>query len=369
MDQLIEWLKSLGPWEVLGYSLVAAFVGQLIITRVLPLLTGHTKTNVDDQVIGALRWPVFLTLLFIGVSLAVKHVDFLGVAPAPDDATEKVRETVAREKADADRYIGLIVSILVTIGTIVWMRGLGRISDAILDAMARRADDFNWIQPRSLPLYEILAKLLVVGGAIYVIMLAWNINVTAWLASAGILGIAIGFAAKDTLANLFAGIFILTDAPYKLGDYIITGAGERGVVTDIGIRSTRIRTRDDIEITVPNAVMANTKIVNETGGRFQKRRLRVPVGVAYGTDIDKVREVMLAVASESKHLVKDPAPSVRFRSFGESALELQLRGWISEPVLQGRAMDEVNTALYKRFEQEGIEIPFPQRVIHMQKQA
>ena len=346
MDQLIEWLKSLGPWEVLGYSLVAAFVGQFIITRILPLLTGHTKTNVDDQVIAALRWPVFFTLLFFGVGIAIRHPEFT---------------------AEGRKHVPIWNSSLLTIGTFIWMRGLTRISDAILDAMARRADDFNWIQPRSLPLYEILAKLLVVGGAVYVVMLAWNINVTAWLASAGILGIAIGFAAKDTLANLFAGIFILTDAPYKLGDYIITGAGERGVVTDIGIRSTRIRTRDDIEITVPNAVMANTKIVNETGGRFQKRRLRVPVGVAYGTDIDKVREIMLSVASASEYLVKDPEPSVRFRSFGDSALELQLRGWISEPSLQGRAMDEVNTALYKRFAQEGIEIPFPQRVVHMQQ--
>ncbi len=367
MDDLIAWIESLNPWEILGYSLVAAFVLQLVITRVLPLLTGHTKTQVDDQVLSALRWPVFLTLLFIGVSFAVKHVDFLGVAPAPDDASENVKEAVAAEKADADRYIGIIVSVLVTIGTWVWMRASMRISDAILDAMARRADDFNWIQPRSLPLFEIVAKLLVVGGAIYVIMLAWGINVTAWLASAGILGIAIGFAAKDTLANLFAGIFILTDAPYKLGDYIITGAGERGVVTDIGIRSTRIRTRDDIEITIPNGVMANTKIVNETGGRFVMRRLRVPVGVAYGSDLDKVREVLLEVADQSQYLVADPAPSVRVRGFGDSAIDLQLRGWIPEPELKGRALDEVNMMLYKRFAEEGIEIPFPQRVVHMQQ--
>jgi len=345
MDDFILWLESLRPWEVLAYSVLAAFVLQLIITRLLPLLTGHTKTEVDDQVVGALRWPVFLTLLFIGVGFALRHEDW----------------------GFEDKYVWTGYSILVTIGTFVWMRALMRISDSILDAMARRADDFNWIQPRSLPMYEILSKLLVVGGSIYVIMLAWDINVTAWLASAGILGIAVGFAAKDTLANLFAGIFILTDAPYKLRDFIITSEGERGEVTDIGIRSTRIRTRDDIEITIPNSVMANTKIVNETGGRFKMRRVRIPVGVAYGSDIDKVRAIMLEVADASEYLVHEPKPSVRFRSFGESGIDLQLRGWITEPVLHGRAVDEVNTRLYKRFESEGVEIPYPQRVVHMQQ--
>jgi MscS family membrane protein len=243
------------------------------------------------------------------------------------------------------------------------------VADAICDALARNIHDFKWIQPESLPLYEIVSGLMIIGAGVYAILVAWKIDLTAWLASAGIIGIAVGFAARDTLANLFAGIFILADAPYKLGDFIVLGNGERGMVTQIGIRSTRLLTRDDIEITIPNSVIANSTIVNETGGPHAKRRVRVLVGVAYGSDIDKVRDVLLQVASESRHSADQPEPRVRFRAFGDSSLDFQLQIWIDEPRLRGRAMDELNTAVYKRFEAEGIEIPFPQRVVHMQQGA
>jgi small-conductance mechanosensitive channel len=200
---------------------------------------------------------------------------------------------------------------------------------------------------------------------VYGIMLSWHVDLTAWLASAGILGIAIGFAAKDTLANFFSGVFIVADAPYKIGDFIQLGSGERGMVTDIGIRSTRILTRDDIQITIPNATIANDKIVNETGGPEKMERVRVTVGVAYGSDIDKVREVLLDVAANSKYLLKEPAPRVRFREFLDSSLKFQLLGWIEVPVLRGRALDELNCAVYKAFAANGINIPYPQTDVHV----
>ena len=87
--------------------------------------------------------------------------------------------------------------------------------------------------------------------------------------------------------------FILADAPYKIGDFVVLDSGERGEVTHIGIRSTRLLTRDDIQVTIPNSVMGNTKIINESGGPTEKFRIRVIVGVAYGSDIDQVREVLM----------------------------------------------------------------------------
>ena len=146
---------------------------------------------------------------------------------------------------------------------------------------------------------------------------------TAWLASAGIIGIAIGFAAKDTLANLFSGVFIMADAPYKIGDFVVLDSGERGEITHIGIRSTRLKTRDDIEVTVPNSVMGNTKIINESGGPHEKFRIRVAVGVAYGSDIDKVREVLMGVALNDEAVCADPEPRVRLRNFGPSSLDFE----------------------------------------------
>jgi MscS family membrane protein len=207
--------------------------------------------------------------------------------------------------------------------------------------------------------------LLVVALALYFVFLAWNINVTAWIASAGILGLAISFAAKDTLANLFSGVFILTDAPFKLGDFIVLDSGERGEVTHIGIRSTRLLTRDDVEITVPNSIMGNAKITNETGGPYERYRIRVKVGVAYGSDIDKVKSVLMDVAGSQPEVCKAPAPRVRFRAFGDSSLDHELLCWVDKPVLRGRVTHLLNTAVYKRFIKEGIDIPFPQRDVYI----
>jgi len=201
----------------------------------------------------------------------------------------------------------------------------------------------------------------------YFLFLVWDLDVTGWLASAGIVGIAVGFGAKDTVANFFAGVFILADAPYRIGDFIILDTGERGRVTHIGLRSTRLLTRDDIEVTVPNAVMGNTKIINETGGPHKKERIRIKITCAYGSDIDHVKKVLCETAVHLDGVCTDPEPRVRFRAFGPSGLELELLGWIEEPVLRGRITDALNTEVYRRFNEEKIEIPYLKQDVYIKE--
>ena len=181
------------------------------------------------------------------------------------------------------------------------------------------------------------------------------------------MGLAVGFAAQDTLSNLFAGVFIIADAPYQVGDFIVLDSGERGKVQHIGLRSTRILTRDDMEITIPNSVMGGAKITNETAGPSSRRRLKIPAGVAYGSDVDKVRESLLKAAGDVPTVCKEPEPRVRFRALGESSLNFELLCWIPEPVLRGEMTDALLVAIYKRFAQDGIEIPFPQRDLHIKE--
>ena len=188
---------------------------------------------------------------------------------------------------------------------------------------------------------------------------------TAWLASAGIVGIAVGFAAKDTLSNLFSGVFILADAPYKVGDYVVMDRGDRGQVRHIGLRSTRILTRDDVEITIPNSIIGNTTIVNQSGGPSEKLRIRVKVGVAYGSDIDQVKEILMDVARNEKLVCSWPEPKVRFRLFGASSLDLELLCWVEKPELRGRTLDALNSEVYRRFNRENIEIPYAKQDLYI----
>jgi small-conductance mechanosensitive channel len=216
-------------------------------------------------------------------------------------------------------------------------------------------------------LFQNIAMIAIVVISVYIIFTAWNVDMTAWLASAGIIGIAVGFAAKDTLANLFSGVFIMADAPYKIGDFVVLESGERGEITHIGIRSTRMLTRDDIEITVPNSVMGNTMIINESGGPYEKYRLRVPVGVAYGSDIDQVREVLMDIALTDDDVCEQPEARVRFRKFGASSLDFELLVWIDKPMLRGRVLDNLNCKIYKRFNREDIEIPYSKHDVYIKQ--
>ena len=326
-------------------ALVVALVLWIFITKVLARLTKKTRTVVDDEIIAALRRPVFLSVLLIGAWQA-----FIRFSPQGDTHT-------------------VVFNAIVTLSIILWAAAATKIAKSLLRAFARNMDDHKLIQPRTLPLFEVVLKTLIAGGAVYGIFLTWDINVTAWLASAGIVGIAVGFAAKDTLANFFSGLFIMADAPYKIGDMILLDSGERGKVTDIGIRSTRILTRDNIQIVMPNAYMGNTKIVNETAGPNKKRRIVVNVGVAYGSDIDKVRAILMDVAEKSTYLAEDPKAQVRFHQFGDSSLDFKLLGWIEDPLFLGPALDALNTSIYKDFKTASIEIPFPQRDVHLIKDS
>lgn len=261
---------------------------------------------------------------------------------------------------------GLIASAAVAF----WSVGALRLGKVLLDHVAERRHDSGLLQTRTLPLFDILMKVIVASLAIYFLLLAWKIDVSAWVASAGIVGIAVGFAAKDTLSNLLAGLSILADAPYKIGDCLVLDGGTRGRVTAIGLRSTRLLTRDDIEVILPNAVMASVRIINESGGPHEKERVRCPVLVSYDSDLDHVTRVLLEVAAESELLVHNEpplAPRVRCRSFDDSGIAVELLGWIRLPEQRGMAVDELIRLIHRRFREEKIVIPFPQRDLHMGK--
>ncbi len=201
-------------------------------------------------------------------------------------------------------------------------------------------------------------------------VLLWNtsdylgMSLTAVFASAGIVGLGVALAARETLANFFGGVSIFLDRPFKSGDYILLDSGERGQVVDVGLRSTRMLTRDDVQISIPNSLMTNTKIINESAPR-PKFRVRIKVGVAYGTDVDRVEEILLSIAGHNNLVALAPEPRVRFRNFGDSSLDFELLCWARRPDERGRLIHGLNHQIYKAFDEADIEIPFPQRDVHL----
>jgi len=323
----------------IGYAIGKGL--QWFLRQLLSRLTRRTESDLDDRLSVYLTKPVVQTTVIIALVAAVKSFGF-------DEA--------------ADRFM---VRMLFTFLILLWGRAWFHAVTLLIGLMARDTRRFPAFQPRTRPLFEMGVKLVLISVFIWLFMALWDIDGTAWLASAGVVGIAVGFAAKDTLANLISGVSIIADAPYKIGDYIVLDTGERGVVTDLGMRSTRLLTRDDVEISIPNAVMGNAKITNESGGPAIEHRIRVPVGVAYGTRPAKVVEILEQIANDNELTVKNPAPRARMRAFADSSLNFELLAWIRLPEQRGLVQHQILMEIERRFAQEGVQIPFPQRDIHI----
>ena len=257
--------------------------------------------------------------------------------------------------------IGPGLALLKTLVIISWLRFFLRSAESVIETMGRSRRHFNFAQKDTVPLLKNMVIVFLFLAGVYSILISWDINVTGLVASAGIVGLALSFAAQDTLSHLFAGVAILADRPYRIGDFIVLDTGERGKVTHIGLRSTRLMTRDDVEVSIPNGVMGSAKIVNESGGGVKRFRITASVGVAYGSDVEKVLQILTGVGIATPNVVEDPEPRARFRAFGASSLDFDLLVWISDPEQRGLRLHEINCAINRRFQEEGIVIPFPQQ--------
>ena len=348
-DLIVEVQQAaelIGPNVYLQAAIIAAIfillgkVADWILSAIVGRIARRSTNEFDDRLVGLVHQPIFISFVLVGLGLATKRL----------------------ELPDAPTFV--TIGLLKTIAIFVWYSAFGKLNNLIVAALGRSSSS-PLVQSGMLSLLHNVMKVALVALAAYFLFLAWNIDVTAWLASAGIVGLALSFAAKDTLSNLFAGVSIVMDAPYKKGDYIILDSGERGIVTEIGLRSTRILTRDDVEITVPNGIIGNSTIINEAGGPPSQHRIRIAVGAAYGSDVDVVLETLEKVAKDNPDILSQPSPRARFRLFGDSSLDFELLGWISDPADRGRVQHDLNCAVYKAFIRENIEIPFPQRDLHV----
>ena len=355
LPSIVDWLPDglIPVWEIV---LATPFLASLVIAITFYLLAvvlrsvifwglarlaNMTDSLLDDDVLQYVRKPAFTSVLYFGLSLAAN------VAPLPFGKQ-------------------LIINILLSVIIGSWMRASILISTALLDTLEQH-DSFSLIEIRTKPIFDLTAKILTILVGSYLLLLIWGINPLGWLASAGIVGIAIGFAAQDTLANVFSGFFIVADAPYKIGDYITLDTGERGLVSRIGLRSTRLLTRDDVEITIPNGVIASAKIVNESGGPYLKIRVPIAFGVAYGSDVDQVSEVVQSIAKSHPSVCEQPQPMVRMRAFGGSSLDFDLLVWIEDPQYKGSISHDLFVEIYKAFGREGIEIPYAKQDLYIKE--
>jgi len=257
-----------------------------------------------------------------------------------------------------------LMVLFTLIGTwIVWsfFKGVGteyeqKISDSLSNKVTLKL--FHFFRATYTYIILIISGMIILGFL--------DIDITPLLATGGIVAVAVSFAGKDILGHFFSGVILAADQPFKIGDRIEVQE-YIGEVISIGPRSTRIKTLDSQLVTIPNSILTNDIVINFAEPDIQMK-VRINIGVSYGSDIDQVKKILLDIANEaitSGICIQDPAPSVYFLKFGQSSLDFQLIVWAQVYSMSWDVQDYINVRIFKRFNEEGIEIPFPQMDVHM----
>lgn len=190
-----------------------------------------------------------------------------------------------------------------------------------------------------------------------------GINLSGLAVIFGLLSVGIGFGLQNVTSNFVAGLILLFERPIKIGDRVLVGDTE-GDVLEINIRSTTIRSLSNVSIIVPNSEFVSSNVVNWSHGD-KKIRLDINVGVSYNSDLDTVLRCLHEVAAENPKVLKNPLSDVLFRSFGDSSWNMDLRVWIPDPKYHHIIRSEINCAIVRKFRENNVEIPFPQRDLHL----
>ena len=339
---LFASLNALAPWQaaaaVLVVSLGGAVVAEFVVIRTARRLVTRTETGLDEIALAEVRVPLVASLALAGVFLLTRLPSVVAAVPV---------SAAALEVFFGDPALTLVV--------VLWAWALNETVNRGVDYLQEQGARYDLA-----PVFSNVWTLVVAVGTVGTVLYIWEIDVTPLLAGAGIAGIAVGFAAKDTVANFFGGVALYFDDTYRVGDFVELDSGETGTVVKVGVRSTALLTRDEVLVTVPNSVLNATKVINQSAPS-RRRRVRVPVGVAYGTDLDTLEGLLVDIAVAEPLVLDSPKPRCRFRRFGDSALAYELLCWVSSPTRRAKAVHRLNRAIHDRFADEGIEIPYPKR--------
>lgn len=333
-------------------TIVAGFVVAIIarmIVRWLEKFAETTETKWDDIIVAAIGTPVQVGIIALSVYIALKSFDVV-----PPQYSWILSDDVLN-------------SIYIILGTWIASSLLHDIIRIYGHAWAKKtegdADD------RLIDLLELVARYVVWFAGIMLVFVNLDINITPFLAGAGIAGAALALAAQDYLSNFFGGVVITIDKPFKVGNRIEVGT-YYGDVLFIGTRSTRVRTIDGKIVTIPNSNLTSNAVVNysEPDPRI---RYTIPISVAYGSDIPRVKEILFEEVNDAikntDYFADEPAPRIFFSEFGDSALKFVIYVWARAYNVPDEVKDAINTRIAARFVAENISIPFPQMDVYLKK--
>ena len=325
-------------------SVGVLFVLRSIALRLFDRWAKRTDTKFDDIIIGSVKNPSLLLVVAVGIHAG------LSLSAFPE-----------RHLGALGKLIQIIVILSVTLA-------VSNMAGMLFRHLIRTS---NIPLPTTGLAYGMLRGAILLIGFL-IILSVLGISIAPLLTALGVGGLAVALALQDTLANLFAGVHVLIERSIRVGDFIRLESGQEGYVDDITWRTTRVRMLPNNIVVVPNSKLAQSVVTNYYLPE-QRMSVLIPISVAYASDPDRVERILVDEAKAGAvvipGLLSEPEPFVRFiPGFGESSLDLTLICQVREFTDQYLAQHELRKRIFKRFKEEGIEIPFPQRTVHLKRE-
>jgi len=342
----MELMKHMLLPGIILLASVAVLLGvRFAAFRLLHRWAKGTETRLDDIIISSVQSPSLLLAIAIGVHAGLSFSEL------------------------PEKHLGYLIKIVQVVMILAVTLALANMTGMLFR---------NYVQKSNIPLpttglaYGIL-KGTILGIGVLIILTHLGISITPLITALGVGGLAVALALQDTLANLFAGIHILVERSIRIGDFIKLETGQEGYVDDITWRTTRVRMLPNNIVVIPNSKLAQSVVTNYYLPE-KRMSLLVPVSVSYSSDPEAIERMLVEEATKGAAdipgLLADPAPFVRFiPGFGASSLDFTLICQVAEFADQYLAQHELRKRIFKRFKAEGIEIPFPQRTVHIQNET
>ncbi|MCK5855024.1 MAG: mechanosensitive ion channel family protein [Sulfurovaceae bacterium] len=344
------WLNTIKSWHSIDFIMLGkvTFVILLgyflatILSKHIPngikILAKKVNFSVDKDLILAIRGFIFKLIFFLFLLIAIGMLNL-------SDGLASMASAIVKS---------IIVLSFVGFALTVSKLLLNKMANTPIDNAEE--ESVRVVKPATLPLFENTALILFYVVGLYQVFAIWNVDMTALLAGAGIGAMAVGMAAKDTLSDIIAGILILTDSPYKVGDVVYVSGNLKGRVSAIGLRNTRLVTKNNVEIIVPNTIMGTSQIVNESSSKAEGIRIHMDVAAAFGEDINRVKSLLIEAANVSRRIAQDKEIKAMMIGFEMDMLRFRIQCWINDPEDKGSAKGELMENVYLKFREEHIDI-------------
>jgi MscS family membrane protein len=345
-DTILSWTREFVlALLIFGLFWVLSRFLRYFCTKWLPRIALLTHTELDDRVVLRITPPVELLAITAGLFFAVRSLPI------------------------HDRAQLILAGMVFIVNVLIFANITYRVADEFLAWYANRVEERTGtkVGTQLFPLIRKVFTIFLVCAALIVVLKHFGYDVLSLLTALGLGSLAIGLAAKDTLANMISGFTLMIDRPFRIGDRIQLASGKSGDVVDIGLRSTRIKTVDNTLLIIPNSELCNSTVLNMAFPDL-KSMGRISLGVAYGSDVEKVKRIMRETALENPEVLKEPTPEAYFLSFGDSALNMALVFWVNDYTKIFTVTDQINMLLVTAFTKNDIQIPYPTRKVLLERE-